>query len=122
MIISPIAVCMPGKPTHISFSPQFYDIFINCLKDAIELAKSEILNDGSGAIAPILTEGLPGHWHVRARPQRGGATHGIMSEPGSHAAGRTLRITGARPQRGRATHRIMTEPGSEAAGRTLGRI
>jgi len=43
-----------------------------------------------------------------------------MPEPGSEAAGRTLRITGARPQRGRATHGIMPEPGSEAAGRTLG--
>ncbi|HOE45365.1 hypothetical protein [Methanothrix soehngenii] len=55
-----------------------------------------------------------------ARPQRGRATHGVMPEPGSEAAGRTLRITGARPQRGRATHGIMPEPGSEAAGRTLG--
>lgn len=31
-----------------------------------------------------------------ARPQRGRATHRIMSEPGGGAAGRTLRITGAR--------------------------
>ncbi|KUG15949.1 hypothetical protein ASZ90_014369 [hydrocarbon metagenome] len=46
---------MPGKPTHISFSLQFYDMFIDCLKDIIELAKSEILNDGSRAIAPVLT-------------------------------------------------------------------
>ena len=111
---------MPGKPTRISFSLQFYDMFIDCLKDAIELAKSEILNDGSRAIAPVLTEGLPGHWHVRARPQRGRATHRVMPEPGSHAAGRTLRIAGARPQRGRATHGVMSEPGSGAAGRTLG--
>lgn len=54
-LISAIAVCMPGKPTHISFSLQFYDMFIDCLKDIIELAKSEILNDGSRAIAPVLT-------------------------------------------------------------------
>ena len=56
MLKSPAVECMPGKPTHISFPPQFYDIFINCLKDAIELAKSEILNDGSRAIAPELSE------------------------------------------------------------------
>jgi hypothetical protein len=34
----------------------FYDIFINRLKNVIELAKSKILNDGSRAIAPELSE------------------------------------------------------------------
>jgi len=36
--------------------PQFYDISINHPKNVIELAESEILNDGSRAIAPELSE------------------------------------------------------------------
>ena len=48
---------MPGKPTHISFSLQFYDMFIDCLKDAIELAKSEILKDENLPIGNIVSEG-----------------------------------------------------------------
>lgn len=35
-------------------------------------------------------------WEPKAAAQQ--ATHGVMPEPGSRAAGRTLGITGARPQ------------------------
>jgi hypothetical protein len=54
MLKSPTAACTPGKPTHISFSLQFYDMFIDCLKDAIELAKSEILKDENLPISNIV--------------------------------------------------------------------
>ncbi len=41
---------MPTKETDssptFSFLPQFYDIFLNNFKNVIELAESEILNDG----------------------------------------------------------------------------
>lgn len=57
MLKSPAVECMPGKPTHISFSLQFYDIFINCLKDVIKLAKSEILKDENLPIGNIVSEG-----------------------------------------------------------------
>ena len=53
---------------------------------------------------------------IGARPQRGRATHRIMPEPGSGAAGRTLRIAGARPQRGGGTGLRRAEGPSRDGG------